>query len=278
MYIHMHIYTYLLTLLEYHSTAAVYSSPSQTPYVHIYMYMRIYILHIFTHTPRISLNGRSMLFNVSNPVGIYIYVYAYIHMYVHIYTHTPRISLNGRSILLTVSNPVTGSFWWKFSNVSVLLNLLYKTPLALTFENFSQTFSSVSSLLNVLITSLHPWNFENSPRNFKSQLATGWRRVIGCIIFIGPFPQKSHKIDDTFAERELQLGVRQVEGLWPRQAEECQPTEQPRATGVGSEPLRMLYPMSCLFPFFFDISRLRRSISNWTSPPDMQFQIGRLLV
>ena len=40
---------------------------------------------------------------------------------------------------------------------------------------------------------------------YDSTLSTEWRGIIGCLIFTGHFPQKTHVILGSFAEKDLQL-------------------------------------------------------------------------
>ena len=62
-------------------------------------------------------------------------------------------------------------------------------------------------------TSMHRWTPSNEtyrhqkrPSAWKRQISTtGWQRPIGCLSFVGHFPQKSHQIRGSFAERDVRL-------------------------------------------------------------------------
>ena len=74
---------------------------------------------------------------------------------------------------------------------------------------------SIRRALHLPIRSMHSPSTQQRPvLHIKSALyaiskapCTGWRRHIGCFIFIGHFPQKSPKTSGFFAEHELRLKV-----------------------------------------------------------------------
>jgi len=127
------------------------------------------------------------------------------HTYTHIRTHTYS------HILYAHTHTDTHSMY-TYMQVRLFLSGFDLTP---TYRNVNNKFSVKYYLNLVLVDEEDRRYFKQQVRILKRRLtATGWCRVmrcliLGCLIFIGHFPQSAKRpiISGSFAENDLQLKV-----------------------------------------------------------------------
>ena len=92
--------------------------------------------------------------------------------------------------------------WFFSTSIFRPLLLIFPFPIAFLFSDFHY----LRTMINVVAKNHSFLSRFLLPVSLKAGVVcTELRRVTGCLIFIGHFPQKSPRISGSFAERDVQL-------------------------------------------------------------------------
>jgi len=123
---------------------------------------------------------------ICTDICMYVYVYTYIYIYIckHTYIH--------KYIYMHITSTHTHTHTNLYMCVSVCVRERKKARVTKKFFFFVCAQQCVYTNKTVYC-------------KYRHTFATGWPRPIGCLIFIGHFPQKSPMISGSFAKNDLQL-------------------------------------------------------------------------
>jgi len=172
--------------------------------IHVYMYICIYICkHIYVYI------YIYMYIHIYTYTCIYIYVYTYIkNMYIYVYMY---IYLHTCSYVRTRHNSNIYIDTYRYIYVYICMYMfiyiyiytyLHTCSYVRTRHNFP-CFGR-NHLKKNSLGETTPFKVV-SPKSRKIVLTTGWRRLLGSLVFIGHFPQKWPIFSGSFGENDLQL-------------------------------------------------------------------------